>query len=55
MPANAGETGFHPWVGKIPWKRKWQPTPVFLPEEFHGQTWQATIHRGTKNQTGLCD
>ena len=23
--------------GKIPWKRKWQPTPVFLPGEFHGQ------------------
>ena len=23
--------GFHPWVGKIPWRRKWQPTPVFLP------------------------
>ena len=29
--------GFDPWVGKIPWKRAWQPTPVFLPEEFHGQ------------------
>ena len=24
-------------VGKIPWKRAWQPTPVFLPGEFHGQ------------------
>ena len=29
--------GFNPWVGKIPWQRKWQPTPVFLPGEFHGQ------------------
>ena len=29
--------GFDPWVGKIPWSRKWQPTPVFLPGEFHGQ------------------
>ena len=29
--------GFSPWVGKIPWRRKWQPTPVFLPGEFHGQ------------------
>ena len=29
--------GFDPWVGKIPWRRAWQPTPVFLPEEFHGQ------------------
>ena len=28
----------HPWVGKIPWCRKWQPTPVFLPGKFHGQT-----------------
>ena len=28
---------FDPWVGKIPWKRKWQPTPVFLPGEFHEQ------------------
>ena len=26
-----------PWVGKIPWRRAWQPTPVFLPLEFHGQ------------------
>jgi len=24
---------FDPWVGKIPWRRKWQPTPVFLPGE----------------------
>ena len=28
---------FHPWVRKIPWSRKWQPTPVFLPGESHGQ------------------
>ena len=26
-----------PWVGKIPWRRAWQPTQVFLPREFHGQ------------------
>ena len=26
-----------PWVGKIPWRREWHPTPVFLPGEFHGQ------------------
>ena len=32
-----GRPGFDPWVGKIPWRRKWQPTPVFLPGEFHGQ------------------
>ena len=29
--------GFDPWFRKIPWKRKWQPTPVFLPGKFHGQ------------------
>ena len=29
--------GFDPWVGKIHWRRAWQPTPVFLPGEFHGQ------------------
>ena len=28
--------GFNPWVGKIPWRREWQVTPVFLPGEFHG-------------------
>ena len=28
---------FDPWVQKIPWRREWQPTPVFLPGEFHGQ------------------
>ena len=29
--------GFNPWVRKIPWRRKWQPFPVFLPGKFHGQ------------------
>ena len=29
--------GFNPWVGKIPWRREWQPTLVFWPGEFHGQ------------------
>ena len=28
---------FDSWVGKIPWSRKWQPIPVVLPGEFHGQ------------------
>ena len=32
-----GRPGFDPWVGKIPWRRKWQPTPVFLPGESHAQ------------------
>ena len=28
---------FDPWIGNIPWSRKWQPTSVFLPGKFHGQ------------------
>ena len=39
-PANAGRQkrpGLNPWVGKIPWRRKWQPTPVFLPGKSQGQ------------------
>ena len=34
---NAGDPGFDSWLGKIPWRRKWQPTPAFLPGESHGQ------------------
>ena len=39
LPANAGDmrSRFNPWVGKIPWRRAQQPTPVFLPGESHGQ------------------
>ena len=45
---------FDPWVGKLPWRREWQPTPVFLPGESHGQKslW-ATVHRVAKSQTQL--
>ena len=31
---------FNPWIGKIPWRRKWQPNPVFLPRKFH---WQRSL------------
>ena len=34
---NIMRRGFSPGVGKIPWRRNWQPTPVFLPGESHGQ------------------
>jgi len=34
-PANAGDTGSLGW--KIPWRRKWQPTLIFLPGKFHRQ------------------
>ena len=33
---NSGDPGSIPGLGKIPWRRKWQPTPVFVPGEFHG-------------------
>ena len=38
-PADAEDMrlGFDPWVRKIPWRRVWQPTPVLLPGESHGQ------------------
>ena len=39
-PANAGyikRCRFNPWVRKMPWRRKWEPTPVFLTGEAHGQ------------------
>ena len=44
-----GRPEFYPWVGKIPWRRKWQPTPVFLPGESHGW-WSLVGHipRGRK-------
>jgi len=51
LPANAGRCGFDSWVGKIPGRRKWQPTPVFLPGKSHGQrTFHSprAIHRWIK-------
>ena len=43
---------FDPWVTKIPGRRKWQPTPVFLLGEFHGQrSLEATVHGVAKSWT----
>ena len=36
-PAMREKPGLDPWVGKIPWRRAWQPIPVFLPGESDGQ------------------
>ena len=36
-PPAVQETWVTPWVAKIPWRREWLPTPVFLPGESHGQ------------------
>ena len=45
---------FDPWVEKAPWRKAWQPTPVFLPGESHGQrAWQDTVHGVTRSQTLL--
>ena len=46
--------GFDPWLGKISWRRKWQPTPVFLPGKSHGQrSLVATVHGAAKSWTRL--
>ena len=45
-PLAMWETGFDPWVGKIPWRRERLPTPVFWPGEFY-------IHGVGKSQTQL--
>ena len=34
---NAGDQGSIPGLGRLPWRRKWQPTPLFLPGESHGR------------------
>ena len=36
-----GRPGFNPCFGKIPWRRKWHPTPAFLPGKFHG--WKSPV------------
>ena len=49
--------GFNPWVGKIPWRWKWEPTLVFLPgksHELNRGAWQATVLRVSKSWTQLC-
>ena len=44
--------GFHPWVGKIPWRRAPQPTPIFsLENDMDRGAWWAIVHSVTKSQT----
>ena len=41
-----------PKTGRIPWSRKWQSAPVFLPGKSHGlRSWQATVHEAAKSRT----
>ena len=46
---------FDPWVRKSPWRREWQPIPVFLPGESHRGARRAIVHRVAKGQTRLSD
>ena len=47
------ETMFDPWVGKIPWRREWQSTPVSCPRIMDRGTWWAIVHGVAKSQTQL--
>ena len=48
------EMQFDPWVGKILWRRVWQPIPAFCLENLtYRGTWWATVHRVTQSQTQL--
>ena len=44
-----------PWIGKLPWTRKWQPTPVLSPRKnaIDREVWQGTVHGVTKSQSQL--
>ena len=44
--------GLDPWVWKIAWRRKWQPTPVFLPEKSHGQRSLVGYSLGGRKRAG---
>ena len=45
LSATHRQCRFDPWVGKVPWRRKWQPTPVFcLENPMDRGAWWATVH-----------
>ena len=51
-----GRPGFSPWVGKIPWRRTWQPTPVLSPgKSMDGGEWRATVLGVAKSRMWLSD
>ena len=49
------ETQVHLWVGKIPWRRQWLPTPVFLPGEFYGQKSLASYSSWSCKELGMTE
>ena len=57
-PANAGDTrdiGLIPGSGRFPWRRKWQPTPVFLPEASHGQRSLADFRQWDHKESNMAE
>ena len=50
---NIKQKGFHPRVGKNPWRRAWQPTPI-LPGEFHGQRLQSMGSQRVRHNCDTC-
>ena len=50
-----GRPGFNPWVGKIPWRRAWHPTPGFFPGESPWTEETYELHGATKSPTQLSD
>ena len=46
---------FNPWVGKIPWRRAWQPTPVFLSGKSHGQRSLAGYNPWGHNESDITE
>ena len=57
LSANAGKTRdrLDPWVGKMPWRRKLQPTPVFLPGESHEQRSLAGYSPSGRKELGVTE
>ena len=55
LPVNARRhkrLRFDPWIGKIPWRRAWKPTPEFLPgESMDRGAWWAMVHRVAESDT----
>ena len=50
------EMGLNPWIEKNPWRREWQPTPLFLPENSMDRgAWSAIVHGVPKSWTQLSD
>ena len=52
IPCNAGRCGFDPWVGKVPWRRAWQPTPAFsLENPVDRGAWRAAVQGVAESDT----